>query len=63
MALMDNKERTQTTTIHTAIITVKEGITEILLDTRLTGMGRMDNRGIIMELNPTVVDAMSVWLA
>lgn len=60
---MDNKERTQTTTMPTAIITVKEGITEILLDTRLTGMGLMDNRGIIMEPNPTVVDAMSVWLA
>jgi hypothetical protein len=63
MALMDNKERTQTTTMPTAIITVKEGITEILLDTRLTGMGLMDNRDIIMEPNPTVVDAMSVWLA
>ncbi len=60
---MDNQELTQTTTMHTVIITVKEGITEILLDIRLIGMERMDNRGIIMELNPTVVDAMSVWLA
>ncbi len=60
---MNNKECTQATTMRMAITTVKARIMEILEDTLLTGMGPMDNRGTIMELNPTVVDVMSVWLA
>ena len=60
---MDNNKCIQATTMRMAITTVKEPIMEILEDTLLTGMGHMDNRGTIMELNPTVVDVMSVWLA